>query len=73
MDPTPNNPTDIDDIRLISDFKGATFSGFKKTEVRNQMLRAMIQGRIEQACYWSAELICAGQFLDTWENIFHFM
>lgn len=69
----PSNPTDIDDIRVISDFKGATFSGFKKTEVRNQMLRAMIQGRIEQACYWSAELICAGQYLDAWENIFHFM
>ena len=67
------NPADIEDIRIIADFKGATFSGFKKTEVRNQMLRAMIQGRIEQACYWCAELVCAGQYLDAWENIFHFM
>jgi len=64
---------DIDDIRSLSDFKGITFSGYKKIEVRNQMLKNMIQGRIEQACYWSAELICAGQFLDAWENIFHFM
>lgn len=66
-------PTDIDDVRHISEFKGITFSGFKKTEVRNQMLRNMIQGRVEQACYWCAELVCAGQYLDAWENIFHFM
>ena len=69
-----NNKTEeIDDIRAISEFRGATFSGYKKTEVRNQMLRNMIQGRIEQACYWCAELVCAGQYLDAWENIFHFM
>lgn len=64
---------EIDDIRTAADFRGATFSGYKKTEVRNQMLRNMIQGRIEQACHWCAELVCAGQFLDAWENIFHFM
>jgi len=68
-----NKAEEIDDIRAISDFRGATFSGYKKTEVRNQMLRNMIQGRIEQACYWCAELVCAGQYLDAWENIFHFM
>lgn len=65
--------TEIDDVRTVAEFKGVTFSGFKKTEVRNQMLRNMIQGRIEQACYWCAELVCAGQFIDAWENIFHFM
>ena len=64
---------EIDDARAMTEFKGVTFSGFKKTEVRNQMLRNMIQGRIEQACYWCAELVCAGQYLDAWENIFHFM
>lgn len=64
---------EIDDVRSVADFRGATFSGYKKTEVRNQMLRNMIQGRIEQACHWCAELICAGQYLDAWENIFHFM
>lgn len=37
------------------------------------MLQNMIRGRIEQACYWCAELVCAGQYLDAWENIFHFM
>ena len=64
---------EIDDMRQPAHFKGTTFSGFKKTEVRKQMLENMIKGRIEQACYWCAELICAGQFLDAWENILHFM
>lgn len=64
---------EIDDMRLPPDFRGMTFSGFKKTEVRKQMLENMIRGRIEPACYWCAELICAGQFLDAWENIIHFM
>jgi hypothetical protein len=71
--PSTQKSTEIDDVRTAAEFKGVTFSGFKKTEVRNQMLRNMIQGRIEQACYWCAELVCAGQFIDAWENIFHFM
>ena len=64
---------EIDDMRQPAHFKGTTFSGFKKTEVRKQMLENMIKGRIEQACYWCAELVCAGQFIDAWENILHFM
>lgn len=63
----------IDDLRLTPAFKGTTFSGFKKTEVRKQLLQNMLRGKIEPACYWAAELICAGQFMDLWENIFHFM
>ncbi len=65
--------TTIDDLRMPAAFKGTTFSLFKKTEVRKQLLQNMLRGKIEPACYWAAELICAGQFLDLWENIFHFM
>jgi hypothetical protein len=63
---------EIDDLRLPSAFKGTTFSGFKKTEVRKQFLKNMLCGKIEPACYWAAELICAGHTVDLWENIFHF-
>jgi hypothetical protein len=64
---------DINDIRTPAEFRGESFSKYKKTEVRNQFIQSMIKGKIEPACYWSAELICAGHFMELWENILHFV
>lgn len=65
--------TEINDNRLSDDFKSISFSGFKKTEVKHQLEENMRRGRVEPACYWCAELVCAGHFLDIWEIVFHFM
>jgi len=62
----------INDIRNISEFKGISFSNYKKTDVNNQLLENINNGKLEQAIYWSSELICAGHFMDVWEVILHY-
>ena len=70
--PEVSDGTNINDSRLPNEFNGISFSNYKKLTVRNNFIGDMIKGKIEPACYWCCELICAGHFMDVWENILHY-
>jgi len=59
----------INDVRKPEEYRGVSFSGYKKTAAIKQLVIALRDNRIEPACYWTAELVCAGHFVDLWETI----
>jgi hypothetical protein len=63
------DPSYINDIRTRPDFKGVTFSGYKLGEVLSELNKSLLNTKIEEACYWSAELICSGHLKELWNCI----
>ena len=67
------NDNEINDIRQSKDFKGMTFSKFKRSEVKKLLVKELFNENLEQSLYWSIELICTGCYMDLWEIIILFI
>ena len=67
-----NDKYKINDNRSLSDFKIVTFSGFKKTDVINAVLKSIEARKLEQACFWTTECICSGYSLILWDKLVSF-
>ena len=68
-----NMDVEINDIRSSKDFRGITFSKYQKSKVKAELLKSLDASKVESACYWAAELVCAGHMIDLWDCFIMYM
>jgi len=67
-----NKDVEITDIRDAKEFRLITINGYKKTEVKRELIKSLSEGDVEPCCYWSAQLVCSGHFVELWDIIITF-
>lgn len=61
------NKYEINDIRMIKDFRGKSFSGYKLSEAKSLLSKGITMGNMEEGYYWMMEIFCAGHIECMWE------
>ena len=65
------------EICIIKDtrtkFKGTTFSNYKKSVAIKKLTHAIYYQKLEEAFFWTCELMCTNLYLDLWNIYFIFM
>jgi hypothetical protein len=60
---------EINDVRTEKELKIVSFSGYKRTDVVKQLYESLLTSKLEESCYWSAELVCGGNYMDLWNTV----
>lgn len=59
----------IRDKRDSKQFKQKTFSGYKKSDVRQALCKSLDSKNVESSCNWLLECLLSGYIRETWEYI----
>jgi len=62
----------IIDPRPSECFKDLTFSGFKKRDIFNALLKSIESGKVENACFWITECLVSGYIIEVLERLIIF-
>ena len=60
----------IEDYRKI---KKTTFSNYKKSVVIKKLIHALYYQKVEEAFFWTSEMICTHLYVDLWNTYLLFM
>ena len=53
-------------------YKDQTFSGYKKTQVFQELKKSILKGEIDKACFWASELDVSCYTFDIWNKLLLF-
>ena len=62
----------IDDKRSMEQLKEKTFSGYKKTDVMNQVFKSIDLKKIEESCFWASECLVSGYMIPLFEKLINY-
>lgn len=49
-----------------------SFGGHRIADVKRALLEGLLQRQTEAACYWAAELVCGGNYVELWDLLLTF-
>jgi hypothetical protein len=63
----------IKDVRDENDLRKITFSGYKPSDVKKELFNSLKKNNIEISCYWTAEMVVSGLYIELWDIILLFL
>ena len=63
----------ISDNRNSNFYKNKTFCGYKKTNVFHALEKSLLEGKLEDSCNWSIEIVISGYIDELWDKIMVFI